>query len=351
VNLSWTDNSTNEGEFVIERDTSSQFPSPVKQTAWANSTTFSDLGLSPGTTYYYRVKAKNATDSSSYSNTASATTLATQPPPTGYSAAVIADSPVSYWRLGEAGGTAVGDERGANPGAYANAPTLGAASLLASDTANKAVGLDGSNDNVKVPDSATLDLSSPLSLEVWIKPTSLPATGAFASILTKAESYSLQFNGPRLEFTIMQNGVRKRLQAPAGAIVAGSTYHVVGTYDGTTQRLYVNGAQVASAALSGGVTVNNNALYLGSWNGAEEFFKGTIDEAAVYGATLSAARVSAHYSAGTSASPTASLGTAAADSGPTLAAYSIAGPSTFVDLCRLETQGPDIPYEPWAART
>ena len=106
-------------------------------------------------------------------------------------------------------------------------------------------------------------------LEAWIKPTSLPASGSFASILTKAESYSLQFNGPRLEFTIIQSGTRRRLQAPSGAIVAGQTYHVVGTYDGTTQRLYVNGTQVASAALSGAITTNTNPLTIGSWNGSE----------------------------------------------------------------------------------
>src|SRR5213076_153839 len=117
---------------------------------------------------------------------------------------------------------------------------------------------DGTNDDVSIPSSAGLGFTSALSLEAWIRPASLPATGAFASILTKAESYSLQLNGPRLEFTVMQNGTRRRLQAPAGAVVAGTTYHVVATFDGATQRLYINGAQVASAALSGAATVTTN---------------------------------------------------------------------------------------------
>jgi concanavalin A-like lectin/glucanase superfamily protein/fibronectin type III domain protein/lysyl oxidase len=350
INLSWSDNSTNEGEFVIERDTNPSFPTPVRMTAWSNSTTFSDTGLSANTTYYYRVKAKNATDSSGFSNTASAATLAAPPPPTGYSNAVIADSPAAYWRLNEASGTLAADERGANPGTYANAPSLGAASLLATDTTNKAVGFDGTNDNVKVASSATLGFSSSLSLEAWIKPTSLPVAGAFASILTKAESYSLQFNGPRLEFTVMQSGVRKRLQAPSGAIVAGTAYHVVGTYDGTTQRLYVNGAQVASAALSGPATVNANPLMIGSWNGSEEFFKGTLDEPAVYTGALSAARVSAHYSAATSSGLTAALRTTEpglAEPSAT-ASYSIASEPTFVDYCHLGySEETDQAFEPW----
>jgi hypothetical protein len=344
IDLSWKDNSSNEGEFSVERDTASSFGSPVIKSVAANATNLTDTGLTPNTTYYYRVRAKNATDSSGYSNVASATTLATTPPPTGYEAAVSADSPVSYWRLGETSGTAAADARGLNPGAYVNSPTLGTASLLTSDSANKAVGLDGTNDQVKVPSSASLALTSPLSLETWIKPTSLPASGKFISILTKPESYSLQFNGPRLEFTIIQSGTRKRLQAPTGAIVAGQAYHVVGTYDGTTQRLYVNGVEVASAPLSGAATANTKSLYIGTWEGSE-FFKGTIDEAAVYGSVLSSARVLAHYQAGTAAQMT-SFGAAepgegaATISSSSRGSYSIAAPPTFVDYCHLEPAAP-----------
>ena len=109
----------------------------------------------------------------------------------------------------------------------------------------------------------------------------------------------MQFNGPKLEFTIMQAGVRRRLQAPTGAVAVGSISHVVGTYDGTTQRLYINGAQVASAALTGAITANANTFYIASWNGSSEFFNGVIDEVAVYPTALTAAQVSNHYTTGT----------------------------------------------------
>jgi hypothetical protein len=52
------------------------------------------------------------------------------------------------------------------------------------------------------------------------------------------------------------------------------------------------------SALSGAATTNSNALYIGSWNGTEEFLKGTIDEPAVYSTVLSATRIAAHYEAG-----------------------------------------------------
>ena len=85
--------------------------------------------------------------------------------------------------------------------------------------------------------------------------------------------------------------------AASGAIQVGSIYHVVGTYDGTTERLYINGVQVTSAALTGAITTSSNSLTIGS-GGAAGYFAGTIDDVAVYGTALSAARVASHYTAG-----------------------------------------------------
>ncbi|HSC21940.1 MAG TPA: lysyl oxidase family protein, partial [Solirubrobacterales bacterium] len=139
-----------------------------------------------------------------------------------YSNAVLADAPAGYWRLGDTGTTTAVDSASGDNGTYTNGPAQGQPSLLAGDAADAATSFDGSNDYVKVPTTSALSPTGRLTLEAWIKPASIPTTGQFASILTKAESYTLQFNGPRLEFTIIQNGTRKRLQAPSGAVVAGS---------------------------------------------------------------------------------------------------------------------------------
>ncbi len=238
--------------------------------------------------------------------------VAPPPPPTSaYGQAVQNDGPAAWWRLGEASGTIAADQLAANPGSYSAGATLGQPTLIPGDTQSKAVAFNGTNGFMKVPSAAALNLTNAISLEAWIKPTSLPASGAFASVLTKAEAYSLQFNGPRMEFTVIQSGTRRRLQAPAGAVVAGSTYHVVGTFDGTTQRLYLNGAQVASGALSGSASVISNPLVVGSWDGTSEFFKGTIDEPAVYAKVLSAAQVQNHFDAASAVSLSAPSGLAA----------------------------------------
>ena len=44
--------------------------------------------------------------------------------------------------------------------------------------------------------------------------------------------------------------------------------------------------------------MNTTALNIASWNGSQEFFNGTIDEAAVYPVALSASQVAIHYADG-----------------------------------------------------
>jgi len=74
LTLTWTDNSTNESGFAIERKTgiAGTF-TQVAQVA-ANSTTYTDANLAEGTPYCYRVRAFNATAYSAYSNESCGTT-------------------------------------------------------------------------------------------------------------------------------------------------------------------------------------------------------------------------------------------------------------------------------------
>ena len=74
INLSWTDNSTNETGFKIERKTGTGTYAVVVTTA-ADVNTFVNTGLTPGTTYTYRVYSNNAVGNSlTYSNEISLTT-------------------------------------------------------------------------------------------------------------------------------------------------------------------------------------------------------------------------------------------------------------------------------------
>jgi uncharacterized protein (TIGR02145 family) len=81
INLSWTDNSNYETDFEIERSTSFGGPFSNIATVNANITNYSNSsGLSPNTTYFYRVRACCNTTCSNYSNAVNATTNASSSP-------------------------------------------------------------------------------------------------------------------------------------------------------------------------------------------------------------------------------------------------------------------------------
>ena len=79
INLSWTDNSSNEGNFIVSRSTVAGGPYSDIATLSANTTSYNNSGLAASTTYYYVVRAVNSGGSSPLSNETSATTQT--PPP------------------------------------------------------------------------------------------------------------------------------------------------------------------------------------------------------------------------------------------------------------------------------
>jgi regulation of enolase protein 1 (concanavalin A-like superfamily) len=80
VSLTWTDNSSNETGFKVERASDSGFTTGLTllTTTAANATTYDDNTVSGSTTYYYRVRATNASGDSANSNSATLTTPAPQ---------------------------------------------------------------------------------------------------------------------------------------------------------------------------------------------------------------------------------------------------------------------------------
>lgn len=78
---SWTDNSTNEDNFVVQISTTSDFSADVTEDPGvsADATSYSWTGLAEGTKHYARVKARNSGGDSDWSNTASDTTELADP--------------------------------------------------------------------------------------------------------------------------------------------------------------------------------------------------------------------------------------------------------------------------------
>lgn len=72
ITLSWTDNSSNELSFSVERSLDGLTGWTVIATTGTDITTFADTGLNGATLYYYRVRASNSSGSSAYSPIVSA---------------------------------------------------------------------------------------------------------------------------------------------------------------------------------------------------------------------------------------------------------------------------------------
>ncbi|HEX8372709.1 MAG TPA: putative Ig domain-containing protein, partial [Chthoniobacterales bacterium] len=75
INLTWSDNSSDEAFFKLERSADGSSDWTQIATPSANATSISDTGRAAGTTYYYRLRANNAAGDSGFSNVANATTL------------------------------------------------------------------------------------------------------------------------------------------------------------------------------------------------------------------------------------------------------------------------------------
>ena len=253
------------------------------------------------------------------------TPTATPPSNGNYSTVILGDGPTAYYHLDDTGTIAADASGNGLNGSIGSSVKTGISGLLPSyaDTAMSFPGSGTTAGTVSVPASSKLQPASAVSLEAWLKFSTTPATYTFAVGYGSDSSYA-----PYGLFFRASGQILAQFYTSAGVLEVGSathlspntTYHVVGTYDGTTGRLYINGVQNATATIAG--TFKNYAPQYGFSIGddaghSDPAFNGTIDEVAVYaGKVLTAAQVQNHYVAGTtgqgatpSPSPTPTPGT------------------------------------------
>jgi nitrogen fixation protein FixH len=101
---------------------------------------------------------------------------------------------------------------------------------------------------------------------------------------------------------------RAHVGVPAGfeyfngttSVQTNTWYHVAMTYDGGYLKLYVNGNQDGSLAVSGPILVANNPFRIGSGGPGPWNFSGRVDELSLYDRALSVAEIQEIYNAGDS---------------------------------------------------
>lgn len=223
-----------------------------------------------------------------------------------YASEVLADNPLFYWRHGEAAGSATALDETANGrnGTYLNTPTLGALGLIPTDI-NTAMQV-GSNTGqcASIANAAWMNVASAFTLEALVKFTSAAdATNGDAIMSRYVAATGLQWllwRNTTGRLAVQVKDGAGTIVNVANASVASQTtnYHLAATWGSSTLRLYVNGAQVATGALAS-IAASTSPIEVGRYSQAAATTPGaTIDESAMFGTELSAARIAVHAGVG-----------------------------------------------------
>ncbi|NCI46602.1 HYR domain-containing protein [Sediminibacterium sp. WSJ-3] len=156
----------------------------------------------------------------------------------------------------------------------------------------------GVRNSVIIPDNGSLNISSNITLEAWVK---FSVTSGKQDVISKS-SYSTN-NGyifPRtddgwrhLRFMLYVNTEWKILEVNYGTDKANQWHHLAATYDGFYMRIFIDGVLAGSLAASGNIKVNTNPVTLGNQTGyTNEYFTGSLDEVRIWNRALSACEIS-----------------------------------------------------------
>jgi parallel beta-helix repeat protein len=214
-----------------------------------------------------------------------------------YAAEVMTAAPLAYWRLNEGGEVAadVSASLHNHDGRYENGVYQGARSLLLGDLAAR---FDGSDDRIQVPDDPELQPAE-ISVEAWIHPAS--GIGSGDAVLMKSstnsrnDGYGLYYASGNIVFYVNHYS-----SGSAQAAVALDRWsHVVGTYDGSHVRLYLDGEQQAVRTLNATLNHSTAPLQIGQGCSNSAYsWTGLLDEVAIYDRALSSTEVALHHTVG-----------------------------------------------------
>jgi hypothetical protein len=224
-------------------------------------------------------------------------------------------SVVGLWHFDEGSGFVAGDSSGlGNNGALIGGVTW----VPGVGVSGSALEFDGTTGLVDVPDSASLEPQQ-LTVQAWVKRPGSP--GDYKAIVDKgvsgciAGSWELN-SGPNggLNFSVSipggppsNNGLTYAHSPDPGPGIWDGNWHLItGTFDGSTVRLYVDGAQVGSGTpLAGPIAYglpDSNDLFFAAYGanancpGYGNFdYPGVIDEVEIWNRALTPAQISAEF--------------------------------------------------------
>jgi Concanavalin A-like lectin/glucanases superfamily/PA14 domain len=225
---------------------------------------------------------------------------------------------VGYWKLDAGTGPRLADYSGSgNTGALStSAQWTTAVPALAFDNP-AALSLNGASAYGSMGATSLPANNAVQSLTAWAKFGSSTASQSIVALTRTASSSGNQLGLGGGNVRAFQYGGTDMVTKTAPT--DGLWHHLAYTYDGTTERLYIDGGTPATATGIAHQTATPDASWIGTSNGGADFFNGQVDDVRVYNVALSAAQVAALAAgryAGTGGLPTVTLGATLAASGP-----------------------------------
>jgi hypothetical protein len=257
------------------------------------NTSYRITGLTKDQIYYIVVRAEDAFGNKE-SNTIELSVTPTRPcanPP----------CPVGYWKFDKGSGSTAIDETANN-----NDGTIIQASWVTGKYGN-ALSFDGNRDFVSVESRPSLRITSNITVAAWFK---ISSNRSYQMIVSKTDGggYQLGYDNEslydnKLAFMVYTNGRYQHTGIGVSEIAVNTWYHVVGTYDGSRIKLYLNGIERASRSVTGNIKdTPDTCVFIGEepslcypydWS-----FGGVIDEVVIFDQALSALEVHDLYNNG-----------------------------------------------------
>ena len=204
---------------------------------------------------------------------------------------------VCWWPCDPAGGATVYDLSGRGKHAtWHNGATNSAGGWTEGNNGGRAMRFDGTDDYAEVV-SALLLRPALLTVSCWVKLNAYTADAYFVSYgAATTNGYHLgTYNGAGPNnFMTFFGGAGHNLVYSTTVPTLGKWYHLATTYDGTNQRIYVNGKIENTVAQTAFVAPTGN-MFFGKRADAANYINGAMEDVRLYNYPLRAAEMLALY--------------------------------------------------------
>jgi len=195
---------------------------------------------------------------------------------------------ISHWKLNSNSGSTAIDSESTNNGVIYGAQWV-------TGVSGGALEFNGTSDYVGVPNASNLNPSNEITIMAWAK----TMENKTAKIAEKGDwdghgIFQDKWNGWKCGLRLESNNSHS-IYWGDGVPMFDEWYHIAMTYDGSSMKLYVNGQLKNQKAVTGNLKINNRNFSIGSDNGAQKFFNGSIDDIRLYGSALSQAEIQYIY--------------------------------------------------------